>query len=553
MTPSDAKRKLAGKIVGGRFELLDLVVSGGMADLYRAVQRPVGRVVAVKLLRRGDAELVFRFRREAEIVSRLRCPHTVTLFDFGEEEEFLYIAMEYLVGETLFDAVGRRGSLKPPQMIDIAGQVLASLQEAHALGVIHRDLKPENVFLVAPESNGGSPGPRSPRGVFAKVLDFGLAKLLVGGKEGVTAAGFTVGTPGYMSPEQLVGGAVDARSDLFSLGVVLYQGLTGSLPYEGMAVLSGIPPKPMKAAGGSVPPAFADLILQALQADPAKRPATALEMLNEVRRMEAALGETAAGPQPSPAADFEVPTRPAEPRALLGWAVEPESARSRLKPAIERAVSTHGGRLERSGGPFGVASFGASQSAVAAGVDVASRALAIRRRTGPIPQVRLAIHHGYIVASGEALTGDSIALLGRVIERCGSQEVLVTRGAFEEAKDALGLDAEKVGVCDSEIGHPIDLFRVAVRPPPASAGTAVAADAAVEARAASAPTPRDAAPVANRAAAPPRLAPSRPTPTSWPSRPVEATPRRSRVWVAVLVFLVAAALGVGAALLRARM
>jgi eukaryotic-like serine/threonine-protein kinase len=531
--PSDAKQALLGGRFG-RFQLVETMASGGMADLYRAIEHPSGRAAVVKVLRRGDAELTIRFRREAEIIRRLRCPHTVTLYDFGEEDEFLYIAMELLVGETVFDTVRRLGSMSAPMVVDVAEQVLVSLQEAHSLGVIHRDLKPENVFLVAPEAEGGSPGPRSVRRVFAKVLDFGLAKFLVGGREGVTAAGFTVGTPGYMSPEQLLGGSVDSRSDLFSLGVVLYQALTGEMPYEGTDVLSGASPRPWQGRRGSTSGSLEDLIVRALSSDPAKRPQDAREMLSELRKTkQTSLPQIL---RTSPAAGSEAPTERSELRALLAWRVEPELAKPRVVPSIERAVSGHVGRIERTGGEFGVASFGASPDAVAAAIEIGSHAAALRQKSGPNPQIRLAVHHGYIVSQGESLGGDSVAVLERVIERCGDREVLVTRGAFEEAKDILGLKASKAGICDSEIGHPIDLFRVGIQ---------VSAQPETRPALVPSPTPRE----YFRSEGGPRT-----TPTSWPSQAVSEPPRgRSyRLLIAGFVFLIAAAVGVAVAFYQAK-
>src|SRR5437870_2606458 len=123
MTSPLSRGGLVGRVIGGRFELVEQITAGGMAELYRGGEGPTRRAVAVKVLRRGDPELTFRFRREADVVSRLRCPHTVALCDFGEDAELLYIAMEHLVGETLFEATARRGVLPIPLVIDIGEQV----------------------------------------------------------------------------------------------------------------------------------------------------------------------------------------------------------------------------------------------------------------------------------------------------------------------------------------------------------------------------------------------------------------------------------------------
>ncbi|HOA14171.1 MAG TPA: serine/threonine-protein kinase [Myxococcota bacterium] len=215
------------KLLAGRFRLTRMIASGGMGMVFLARQTSIDRDVAIKILnpdKAGDKEARDRFRVEAAAVSRLKSPHTVTVFDFGEDEQGnMFLAMEFLEGRPLSTYLKERGPIEPRLVVEIADQVLDSLSEAHSAGILHRDLKPENIFVMD----------RSIREVFVKVLDFGVAKIIGGPTHAGTMAGKVFGTPSYMSPEQLMGKSLDARTDLYSLGVVMYELLTGKLPING--------------------------------------------------------------------------------------------------------------------------------------------------------------------------------------------------------------------------------------------------------------------------------------------------------------------------------
>jgi eukaryotic-like serine/threonine-protein kinase len=219
---------LIGRVVGGRFKITALIARGGMGKVYRAEQAPLGRICAVKVLNPGhasehDPEFHKRFFLEASVASKLTHPNTVTIFDYGRtDDDIYYMAMEYLEGHTLHRAIRDAGHLPEERVVHIARQICRALREAHSLGVIHRDLKPANIFLV---DHGDEPD-------FVKVLDFGLVKNLADKGEDLTQTGMFMGSPKYMAPEQIRGDLVDARTDVYALGIILCEMLTGKVPFD---------------------------------------------------------------------------------------------------------------------------------------------------------------------------------------------------------------------------------------------------------------------------------------------------------------------------------
>ncbi|HPB49614.1 MAG TPA: protein kinase [Myxococcota bacterium] len=227
---------LIGKVVGDKYIVRELIGSGAMGSIYRAEHKDLSRPVALKMLHKHlliDEGQVHRFHREARAASRLHHPNCISILDFGRTADgWFYIAMEYLNGRDLSRMISREGPLPVATVIHIARQVLDALDEAHGGNVVHRDLKPENIMIEALRSDSQ----------FVKVLDFGIAKIRDsdGGDDGSgfkTATGMVFGTPEYMSPEQIRGDELDGRSDYYSLGIVLYQMLTGVMPYGGDSVI----------------------------------------------------------------------------------------------------------------------------------------------------------------------------------------------------------------------------------------------------------------------------------------------------------------------------
>jgi eukaryotic-like serine/threonine-protein kinase len=277
---------LINTLFDGRYRIVRKLGSGGMADVYLAEDEELGRRIAIKILNdrhANDESFVERFRREAKNAAGLSHPNIVAIYDRGEAEGTYYIAMEYLDGRSLKELVVARGPLPIGDAIDATRQVLAALRFAHRKGVVHRDIKPHNVMA---DADGR-----------LKVTDFGIARA---GVSQMTEAGSIIGTAQYLSPEQARGSPVDQRSDLYSVGIVLYEMLTGKTPFTGetpveiaMKHLSD-PPRPPSLERPDISPDLDMVVLRALAKHPEDRFQTAEEMDGELERVGQGLGVTAA-------------------------------------------------------------------------------------------------------------------------------------------------------------------------------------------------------------------------------------------------------------------
>jgi tRNA A-37 threonylcarbamoyl transferase component Bud32 len=279
--------RLMGRTLNGRYLVERKIGEGGFGAVFRGRQVATGREVALKILHPhnvSDATVVARFRREAEACSKLTNVHTVVIYDFDETEDgVLYLAMELLRGRPLQDVERSEGPLEPRRVLGIIGQVAEALGEAHAQGVVHRDMKPENVMIEARDGED-----------FVKVLDFGIAKLAEQGGKAVpalTAVGQTLGTLEFMSPEQLRGRGLDGRSDLYALGIMAYEMLTGLLPWREARVpidvikfhLETIPPSPSTLRRDlDIPREVDDLVGKMVAKDPGDRHADAAELRQHI-------------------------------------------------------------------------------------------------------------------------------------------------------------------------------------------------------------------------------------------------------------------------------
>jgi serine/threonine-protein kinase len=275
-------------VIDERYKVLSRIGAGGMAEVFCVQDQSLGRKVALKLLYprfASDAEFVERFRREASSAASLQHPNVVGIYDRGRWDGTYYIAMEYLPGRTLKEVIQQDGPIDPVRAIDLTLQILKAARFAHRRGIVHRDLKPHNV-IVDDEDR-------------AKVTDFGIARA---GASDMTETGSIMGTAQYLSPEQAQGMAVDARSDLYSVGVILFELLTGHVPFEAESAVTialkhvSEPPPSPSAFDPSVPPELETIVLWALEKDPAHRPQDAdafVHALEEAR--ELILGREAPG------------------------------------------------------------------------------------------------------------------------------------------------------------------------------------------------------------------------------------------------------------------
>ncbi len=271
--------------VDGRYVVERLLGSGGMARVYLTHDEVLDRHVALKVLRdqyADDEEFTQRFRHEARSVASLSHPNIVSVYDQGRSEDgALYIAMEYVPGGTLKERIRREGHLEPGAAVGVALQIAHALSEAHDKGVVHRDVKPQNV-LVTEKGD-------------VKVTDFGIARAAESASTGPTATGAVLGTAAYMSPEQAGGDPVGYESDLYSLGVVLYEMLTGKLPYEAQSTIAQAmmhvnePPRSPRQANPDVPESMDALTLKLLAKDPQDRYPSAAALARDLERVRSGL------------------------------------------------------------------------------------------------------------------------------------------------------------------------------------------------------------------------------------------------------------------------
>ena len=272
-----------GTTFAGRYEIIEVLGKGGMGKVYKVEDKKIKEEVALKLIKpeiASDRKTIERFSNELKLARKIRHKNVCAMYDIGEEEETHYITMEYVPGQDLKGLVKQTGQLSTQTALTIAKQMCEGLAEAHKLGVVHRDLKPQNI-MIDREGN-------------ARIMDFGIARSLKA--EGITAEGVMVGTPAYMSPEQVEGKTADQRSDIYSLGVVLFETVSGRVPFEGETAFSiaakhrsEVPPNP-KEINPQIPDDLSQLILKCLEKEREKRFQSAEELFSELEAIEK--GET---------------------------------------------------------------------------------------------------------------------------------------------------------------------------------------------------------------------------------------------------------------------
>ncbi len=286
--PAPSGDRVIGRLLDGRYDVRSRIARGGMATVYQALDTRLDRTVAVKVMHQhlaDDADFAARFVREARAAARLNHAGVVGVFDQGEDDGLVYLAMEYVPGRTLRDVVSDEAPLPPLRTVRLVEHVLDALAAAHAAKIVHRDVKPENVLLTP----GGA----------VKVADFGLARAISTDSTATATGGLLIGTVSYLAPELVLGETADARSDVYAVGIVLYELLTGRKPHQGETpiqvaykhVNDDVPP-PSAAAGDldwHVPDFVDALVARATVRDPALRPTDAGVLLRQLRRVRSAL------------------------------------------------------------------------------------------------------------------------------------------------------------------------------------------------------------------------------------------------------------------------
>ncbi|WP_233261249.1 serine/threonine-protein kinase [Vitiosangium sp. GDMCC 1.1324] len=408
---------LIGQVLDGRYKIEDVLGQGGMGMVFRATQTSVQRPVAVKTLNPSLAaapQFFERFRREAEIASRLRHPNVITIYDFGRAQDgTCYYVMELLEGESLREQVKRDGPMSLRRAVDIIEQACRGLAHAHEQGAVHRDIKPHNIMVQQLDGRD-----------FVKVLDFGLVKALEQEEEmQLTSTGQVLGTPQYMPPEQAGGESVDHRSDLYSMGGVLYYCLTGTSPYGANTVRKALtaaltqPPPTVasKRQGAPAPQALEDFFQKALAREKEDRFQSAQEFVDAMLDAVADLSPEELDALPTNSApDAGGGSKPSQRSVSKPGRSSPSAARSRAPSPTPRVGGSQPSAV-RAGSQPSVARGGA-QPSVARGAQPASRgsqpsSVAARGGNGGASPVRQRTHSIGEETQGIGMSGVKIALV----------------------------------------------------------------------------------------------------------------------------------------------
>lgn len=306
---------MIGKVLEGRYEIVSELGGGGMARVYRGQDRLLNRNVTIKILREqyaSDKEFLARFQREAQAVASLSHPNVVSIYDVGQEDDLHYLIMEYVEGRSLKDLISERAPLPPLEAIDISLQICDALEHAHENGVIHRDIKPHNILITR---NGR-----------VKVTDFGIAQAV--SEVTMSQSGTMIGSVHYLAPEQARGGVIGATADIYSLGIVLYEMLTGDLPFHGETPVAVAlkhlqeNPRPVRELNPNVPPALERVVMRTLEKDPARRYPSAAALRSDLLAVRNALADATFATQVLPAIETPDPpsTLPKPRRRPRVWA-----------------------------------------------------------------------------------------------------------------------------------------------------------------------------------------------------------------------------------------
>lgn len=444
---------LVGRLLDGRYRIGGRIARGGMASVYEATDIRLDRTVAVKVMHPGlgdDDDFAQRFVREARAAARLNHPHVVGVYDQGDDDGTVFLAMEYVPGHTLRDVIRKESPMAPLRALALLEPVVSALAAAHRAGLIHRDVKPENV-LIADEAHGGG----------VKVADFGLAKAVSADTQHTATGGVLIGTVSYLAPELVVDGRADARADVYAAGVVLYELLTGRKPHEGESpiqvayrhVHEDVPAPSLLQP--DLPPYVDALVARATSRDRTQRPADAGVLLHQIHRVSQALREGVTDDpeltadlapvapyvddsEVDPAHDHDTAPEPFDPVEMANL-----SARLQPPPGDPRAGivddSHHTTAFDR--------------AAVTPAAAQAAGPPAVRRPSAPAPVVTTARKRSVKGPLALLLTVLLVAGLGGGAWWLGWERYTVTPGVLGVDAATAAAELEKAGL-DSEEGDP---------------------------------------------------------------------------------------------------
>ena len=317
-----------GMIIAERYEIVSKIGTGGMADVYKAMDHKLNRFVAVKVLKpefREDATFVKKFRSEAQAAAGLTHPNIVNVFDVGDDEGVYYIVMELIEGITLKEYISKKGKLSVKEATSIAIQVSMGLEAAHSHGIVHRDVKPQNIMLQADGS--------------IKMMDFGIARF--SRAQSQTVSDKAIGSVHYISPEQAKGDHTDARTDIYSVGVMMYEMLSGKLPFDGTGAVSiaimqiSEKPKPLAEVAPNIPVGLRQITEKAMEKDPADRYQSAQEMLDAIAAFRR---------NPSISFEYEYNTQD-NPDKTINRVVSSSTAKTAGKAAVSTSQARRAGTM----------------------------------------------------------------------------------------------------------------------------------------------------------------------------------------------------------------
>ena len=464
-----------GAVLDGRFRIIRLAASGGMGEVYAAEQLSLGRTVALKVLReeaRLAPGMTERFRREALLLSSVDHPGVVRVIDFGHSDVASFLVMDLVDGESLEQRLEERGPFAPPEGLSVLRQIAEGLAAIHERGIIHRDLKPDNVVLT-PTLDGDR----------ARLLDFGIARLVdPPANAAVTQAmGVVLGTPEYVSPEQAIGRAPDARADVYAFGVLAYRMLSTRLPHPGPSAREFLfqhvtrDPARLRDLAPVVPEDLSGLVMLCLAKDRGQRPVDGATLCRALRAVQGGGEVDHAAPRGSPTLRFATPSDPVPPQnaallfAAMGGRPGQESAAEEIGRTLGTLATDHRGQVVDKKNASVIATFRSPTDAARCAMGLLE---VLRTRVSLAQQVRIAVHAGEITVGPDTVSGDPVTLAAAMAGLVPPGELFLTE-TVRLSMNRLGVALEPRGWLPLAGGRAIALYRCSPAAPDALSGNAV--------------------------------------------------------------------------------